>query len=447
MQLLDTTQEQPLTLVDLQAEHQILGLLLVGKADMADVYDRLRPMHFAREAHRLIFAAMRVCFEQDCAIDVVSVPEVLADQSKLEQAGGTHYVNSLAIAIMGIENAETCARRVAELWQRRRLLALLDKARAGVIDEGEPDVMERLQSSLAQLQSENQGTREKPHDEAWIEAATQMIDALRHEHRTYGLQTGLRQLDSLCGGLKNGELVYLAARPAMGKSALAAQISYHVAKETGRPVLALSLEMPDLSIRQRLIQNVARVYSHQNFRQDSLRAKDAERVQEILPSVQDVPLIILDPDGYSTCNAGYLRAAIQRIRAKYGQPPALVMVDYLQLMHEPGYENRNQEVSALSRSMKLMAMAFNVPFLVLSQLSRAVEGRGDKRPMLSDLRESGSLEQDADQVWFLFRPDYYGEAAATNNAAELIIAKSRNGQTGTAHLVFDGGHMRFAEGF
>jgi replicative DNA helicase len=419
---------------NLDAERFVLGSILLDPEAYVTVAGLLDEGDFSLEANRRIFARMREIFDRGEAIDRVTLADSLMKAGQLESVGGLSYLISLDEGMPQIYNLESYIRIVRSRAMLRKIILtsrqLMDRAFLGQ-EEPEDLVADADRTLLAISSSASRETLTTP-EQIILQAGG--IDAiLDPQSRVKGLSTGFLQFDRLTGGLRGGELIILAARPAMGKTALALNIGQHVASNLNQTVAIFSLEMSKESLLTRLLCSAARV-DQSRFRAGYLNPDEYRSLNAAAQTLAESSLYIDDSSNASLMD---MHAKLRRLEREKGL--GLVIVDYLQLMTMRGrYENRVQEVSALSRGLKLLSKELNVPFLVLSQLSRAPESRtGDHRPQLSDLRESGSIEQDADMVCFVFREEYYKpDHEDLRGLAELIIGKQRNGPVGKVKLTF-----------
>jgi replicative DNA helicase len=417
------------------AERFVLGSILLDDALFVQAAGTLEPDDFSLEKHRRIFKRMGDLQQRGEKIDRITVANELMKFNELEACDGLSYLVSLDDGLPQIPNLDSYIRLVKDKALLRRIIfasqhmmnrALLGEEEPGEILAGAEETLLKLGDARVKAGLLN--------PQQILEDYEGGINAfLDPSKRIKGISTGFAKFDELTGGLHGGELVILAARPSMGKTALALNMAQHVALKLKQTVAVFSLEMSKESLLTRMLCATARVDS-QKFRAGYLSQEERRKLNHALHELVEAPLYIDDTAGLHLMD---MHAKLRRLKAE--RDVKVVIVDYLQLMTGRGrFENRNQEVSALSRGMKLLAKELNVPMLVLSQLSRAVENRqGDHRPQLSDLRESGSIEQDADLVGFIFREEVYRrEREDLRGLAELIIAKQRNGPIGTVNLVF-----------
>jgi replicative DNA helicase len=422
--------------VNLDAEKFVLGSILLDDSLYVQSAGTLEPDDFSLEKHRRIFRRMGELQERGERIDRVTVANELMKYNELESCDGLSYLVSLDDGLPQIPNLDSYIRIVKDKAILRRIIfASQNMMNRCLMGEEEPDtILAGAEETLLKLgDSRVKAGLMNTHQilENYEGGLSAFLDPSK---RIKGISTGFTKFDEYTGGLHGGELVILAARPSMGKTALALNIAQHVALRNKQTVAIFSLEMSKESLLTRMLCAAARVDS-QRFRAGYLNQEERRKLNQALHELVEAPLYIDDTSGIHLMDMHAKLRRLQTERHHLG----LVIVDYLQLMSGQGrFENRNQEVSALSRGMKLLAKELNVPMIVLSQLSRAVETRqGDHRPQLSDLRESGSIEQDADVVGFIFREEVYKrDQEDLRGLAELIIAKQRNGPVGTVNLVF-----------
>jgi replicative DNA helicase len=418
---------------DLEAERSVLGAMLLSAEAMADVVEILDAEDFYRSAHGKIYTAVRALFGHGEPVDVITAVDALRKTGLLEEIGGALYLRDLVDEVPTPASAPHYAKIVADAALRRRLIGaaadIMDVAYAGSNDaDAIADNAEQRIYDVAR--------REDTEDAAAIgdlvNDAMSELEAIQNRESAYtGLATGFRDLDELTSGLQPGNLVIIAARPGIGKSSLAMNIARNVAVQH-EPVAMFSLEMSRYEIGMRLLCAEARV-PWDRIRNKRVGPDDWTRVVSAGETLHDAPLSIVDAGNVNIVD---IRAKARRLKTSR-QGLSLIIVDYLQLMTSPAtrrQDNRQQEVAEISRSLKLLAKELKVPILALSQLNRNPEARADKRPQLSDLRESGSLEQDSDVVMFIHRDD--GDAEKKREA-ELILAKHRNGPTGSIRLSFE----------
>jgi replicative DNA helicase len=431
----ETTEKSLPTNVD--AERFVLGSILLDDSLYIQAAGALEADDFSLEKHRRIFRRMGELQERNERIDRITLANELMKYNELEACDGLSYLVSLDDGLPQIPNVDSYVRIVKDKAVLRRIIFasqhMMNRALAG--EEDPDEILAGAEETLLKLGEVRAKAGLQPTSQI-VENYEGGISAfLDPSKRLKGISTGFTKLDEYTGGLHGGELFILAARPSMGKTALALNIAQHVALKLKQTVAIFSLEMSQESLLTRMLCAAARVDS-QKFRAGYLSQDDRRKLNHALHELVEAPLYIDDTAGVHIMD---LHAKLRRLQAERDGKLGLVIIDYLQLMTGRGrFENRNQEVSALSRGLKLLAKELNVPMMVLSQLSRAPETRqDDHRPQLSDLRDSGSIEQDADVVAFIFREEVYQrEREDLRGLAELIVAKQRNGPVGTVNLVF-----------
>lgn len=424
-----------------EGEMSVLGAMLFEESALVRGLEILKPFYFYEESHRKIFLAIQSLFEKNQAVDVVTVSEELRKRKQLEETGGASYLTQLTASVPTAVNVEHYAQIVKEKALLRQLIAaasqILNQCYGTDSEVNQlVDWAEQMIFEISQHQIEGKFVPLKEVIRSSIETIDQLYQ--RKEHVT-GLATGFRDFDIKTAGLQPSDLIIVAGRPSMGKSAFVTSICEHIAVELKKPIAFFSLEMSKEQLVQRMLCSHARVNA-QSVRTGYLSHQDWPKLTAAAGKLSEASLFI---DDSPTLTALELRAKARRLKGQHNIE--LVVVDYLQLMH--GFEraeNRQQEISEISRSLKALARELRVPVIAVSQLSRAVESRTGNRPQLSDLRESGAIEQDADVVVFLFREEYYRPTdESLRNRAEVIVAKQRNGPTGSVDLVFLKEWMRF----
>ncbi|MDX8151734.1 replicative DNA helicase [Patulibacter brassicae] len=429
---------------DLRAEQAVLGALMLSEQARyaVTIDDGLRAEDFYLARHQAIYEAIRQLYGESQPVDSITVVDRLRRNAALEQAGGEDAVWSLASAVTDVASLPRHAQIVLELGRLRRLQQATYDIQLEISrgDQDPADVLERAQARVFEV-SQSETTQGLTAVGELVDAAVQHLEELEKDGRDItGLETGFRDLDLATAGLQPGAMIVLAARPAMGKSALVTNLAENVALQNKGAVALFSLEMPERELLQRVIASQAAIKGD-----DVRKGRIGDRwpdVLEVADRLSQSPLYI---DDSSDIGIMEVRAKARRLASSQPHGVSLVIVDYLQLMRADGRaENRVQQVGEMSRGLKILAQELRCPVIALSQLSRAVESRPDKRPMLSDLRESGNIEQDADQVMFLYRDDYYNpETTEEPGVAELIIAKNRSGRLGTVKLLFQSEYPRF----
>ncbi|MDW8479787.1 MAG: replicative DNA helicase [Xanthomonadales bacterium] len=427
----------------IDAEQAVLGALMLDESAWHEVADLLVEDDFYREDHRLIFAAVAELARQQRPADVVTVGDFLRARDRLESVGGSAYLAELAAGAASAANA----RAYAEIVREKALLRRLIEAATRILDQAyDPagrearEVIEEAEQAIYQVseKGERQGTAVELR-QAVVEAFAVVERRFNANRAVIGLPTGFHDLDQRTAGLQDGDLVIVAARPSMGKTAFALNIAEHAAlAEGGCPVAIFSMEMSAVQITMRLLSSNGRI-DQSRLRTGRLEDEDWPRLSAAVKLLSKARIFIDETPSLSPVE---LRARARRLKAKHGI--GLVVVDYLQLMHVPGTrENRATEISEISRSLKALAKELGLPVVALSQLNRQLEGRQDKRPMMADLRESGAIEQDADLILFIYRDEYYHPESPERGIAEIIIGKHRNGPTGTVRLAFRELYTRF----
>lgn len=426
-----------------EAEQSVLGgLMLEGKA-WDNVADKVREDDFYRHEHRLIFRAVARLVEQSKPVDVLTVSETLRDLHELEQVGGDVYLFELANNTPSAANISA----YADIVRERSVLRKLISAASGIAEnafnsQGRSitellDIAERSVFAIA----DHGGTGSGPRNiKDYLASTMDRIDTLFHSNNAItGMPTGYHDFDEMTSGLQGSDLVIIAGRPSMGKTTFAMNIAEHVAIKSQVPVLIFSMEMPGDAIVMRLLSSLCRI-DQLRIRTGKLNDEDWPRISSTVSMLSEAKLYIDDTPALSPAE---MRARARRLAKEHGQL-GLIVVDYLQLMQVPGHnENRTAEISEISRSLKGLAKELNVPVIALSQLNRGLEQRADKRPVMSDLRESGAIEQDADLIVFIYRDEVYNEASPDKGTAEIIIAKQRNGPIGKTRLTFMGQYTCF----
>lgn len=418
---------------NLAAEQSVIGSILMDKNAIAKVVEHLSPDSFYRDAHRFIYEAIIDLFDRGEPIDLVTVTEVLRKNGKLDAVGGSVYVADLINSVPTAANVDHYAKIVAEKAILRRLIEAGTKI-VGEAFANQEDVDQVLDSAEREIfDIALKRVREGFHriDDV-IKRVLDKIDSLYgKENSITGTPTGFPDLDKITAGFQNSDLIIIAARPSVGKTAFALNIAQGVAIKYKIPVAIFSLEMSKEQLAQRMLCSDAEVDS-QSLKTGALSDTGWKKLTRSLGRLSEAPIYI---DDSAAMTATEIRAKARRLKIEKGL--GLVIIDYLQLMRgRARVENRVQEISEIARSLKTLARELDLPVVALSQLSRAVEQRPDRIPRLSDLRESGEIEQTADLVMFIHREDYYNQQSERGNIAEIIIAKQRNGPVGSVELVF-----------
>jgi replicative DNA helicase len=430
---------------NLDAEESVLGAMMLSPAAIAAVSEVLSSdgREFYRESHAKVYRAALALYVKGEPVDAITLADELDERSELEDAGGKVRVHELAALVPASGNAGHYARIVRESATLRGLIrAGGEIARLGWERPGEaPELLDQAEQILFDL-SQQRARGEFSHIEELLKESFERITALYESGADVtGVPSGFRDIDRITSGFQEGNLVIVAARPSMGKSALALCMAANLAVRRNTPVALFTLEMSKSEVTQRLMCSEAKVES-QRLRTGKLAADDWPRLTAACDKLAKAPIYVDDTGSITMME---IRSKARRLKSRHPDL-GLILVDYLQLMTSgTTAENRVQEVSQISRSLKVLARDINVPIIALSQLSRAVEQRHDKRPILSDLRESGSLEQDSDIVMFIYRDEYYSEESDQQGLAEVHVAKHRNGPTDTVKLSFLRRYAKFAD--
>ena len=433
----------------LDLEEAVLGALMLEKDALTTVIDILRPSSFYKEAHQRIFKAILALFDKSEPIDILTVTHQLREQGELELAGGAYYVTQLTTRVNSAANIEYHARIITENSIKRDLISISSEVLSSAFEDT-TDVFELLDKTEAKLYEVSESNIRKNFDDMrslMHQAIKELEEKRKQSDGLTGVPTGLTALDRVTSGWQPSDLIILAARPAMGKTAFVLSVMRNAAVDFKKPVAIFSLEMSSLQLVNRLISSEAELDS-EKIKKGSLEEYEWAQLNHKISKLTEAPIFIDDTPGLSIRE---LRTKCRRLKAQFDIQ--MIIIDYLQLMsgNADGKSggNREQEIASISRALKMLAKELNVPVIALSQLSRAVETRGgDKRPQLSDLRESGSIEQDADMVCFLYRPEYYGITEdemgnPTAGVGEVIIAKHRNGSLENVQLKFIGKYTKF----
>lgn len=427
----------------LEAEQAVLGGVMLDARAWDQVADRLCDTDFYRHEHRVIFQGMQRLVAESKPIDVLTLTEALRECHELEQVGGDVYLFELANNTPNAANIVAYADIVRDRSILRKLIAVAnDIATAAYSPQGRSttELLDTAERSVFSI-SEQGGRGEGPLNiKNYLAKTMERIDTLFHANTPItGMPSGFADLDDMTSGLQPSDLVIVAGRPSMGKTILGMNIAENVAIKNRAPVLIFSMEMPGEAIVMRLLSSLCRI-DQLRIRTGKLNDEDWPRISSTVSMLSDAPFYIDDTPSLSPAE---MRSRARRLAKEQGQL-GLIVVDYLQLMQVPGNnENRTAEISEISRSLKSLAKELNVPVVALSQLNRGLEQRADKRPVMSDLRESGAIEQDADLILFIYRDEVYNENSPDKGTAEIIIAKQRNGPIGKVRLTFQGQYTCF----
>ena len=426
---------------NVEAEQAVLGAMLIKKEAIAEAAEILRPDDFYRDAHRIVFEAMLDLFQKNEPVDIVTVTENLKKNDLLEKAGGIAFITTLDNAVPTAAHVAYHAKIVEEKAQLRNLINAATEIAGAAYEDTEDmtEIMDRAEKRILEVASRENTGSFVPIKDIVMGTFQQIENRAKNSGSLTGLPSGFVDLDRLTAGFQPSDLILVAARPSMGKTAFTLNIASYVAVRENKPVAFFSLEMSKEQLVQRMLCAEGGIDS-QRLRKGELEDEWSKLV-DAADKLSGAPIYIDDTPGITIME---LRSKARRLKAEHGL--SLVVIDYLQLMQGRGGkngDNRQQEISEISRSLKALARELSVPVIALSQLSRSVESRQVKRPMLSDLRESGSLEQDADIVMFLYREDYYTEETDRQNITEVIIAKHRNGPIDKIDLFFQKEYTKF----
>lgn len=424
-----------------EAEQAVIGSALTDSQSVSASLEIIKADDFYLHQNREIFAVITELFNENSPIDFITVSNRLNQRNNLEAVGGMEYLRTMAMEVPTTRHTNYYANIIKE---KSTLRSLINSANAisDMAYEGN-DKVDRVLEQSEQLIFDVASSREKsdivPVSEILIGSYQTLVENSQNRGGLTGIATGFDELNKRTGGFHGGELILIAGRPGMGKSSFAVNIAEHVSINDKRTVAIFNLEMPKEQIVNRIICSQASVNTGK-LRNGEINSDDWEKIGEVVNRVAVAPMYI---DDTASVTVSQIRAKCRRL--KQTKNLALIIIDYLQLMQSSGRpENRQQEISEISRSLKILSKELDVPVIALSQLSRASESRGDKRPMLSDLRESGAIEQDADMVMFLYRDDYYNKDSEEKNIAECIVAKHRNGETGMFKLGWKGEYTKFS---
>lgn len=429
---------------DIEAEKSLLGAILISDTVLPEVLTILRPQDFYDEHHQVIFESMMNLYDQHRPIDLLTLTAELKSIKKLKEIGGAPYLSELTNYVPTASHAKAYADIIEKASVRRKLISAGNtiSGKAYEDDASVVDLIGNAEKELFSVSNKIVKSDYTPMEELLADAFDRIEDLRKNKGALRGLKTGFRDLDNKTAGLQKGDLVIIGARPAMGKTTFAQNIAYNVASINKKGVLFFSMEMAANEIIDRMISDVSGV-DNWKMRTGNLSDEEFSRVGDALGEMDEIPIYIDD-----TSSMTIMELRNKARRAKHDHDIGVVIVDYLQLIQgsERYAGNRVQEVTEISRGLKILARELEIPVIALAQLSRGVTGRDDPRPVLSDLRESGSIEQDADLVMFLHRPDYYkqnNDDFIPTNITELIVAKHRHGAVGKIELYFHPELLRF----
>ena len=426
-----------------EAEQAVLGGLILDNKRFDAVAEIVQPQDFYKDANRHIFQTMQDLAESDKPLDIITLAEELSRQESLARVGGMEYISTIATNTPSAANTAAYGQIVREHSTIRQLILVAnDISRSGFNPSG-LDANDLLQLAEKRVLEIAEGRPKEGGLEGMDTLLKTTIERIKLLFESgsdiTGLSSGLTDLDKRTSGWQNGEMIIVAARPSMGKTALALNFVEAAVFTQKKPVLVFSMEMPSDALVMRMLSSIGKI-DQGKIRNGQLTSEDWPKLTAAVNKLKDGKLFI---DDTASLTPQDMRARIRRTAREHGDP-GLIMVDYLQLMQTAGVsEGRTQEISEISRSLKAMAKEYNCPVIALSQLNRSVEQRPNKRPMNSDLRESGAIEQDADVILFIYRDEYYNEDSQDKGIAELILGKQRNGEVGTSRAAFVGKYTRF----
>lgn len=419
---------------NIEAEQAVLGAIFLEEQALITASERLTPEDFYRVSHQRIFEVMLTLGERREPVDLVTVTAELNDRKWLEEVGGVNYLSDLASSVPTAANVEYYSKIVEEKALLRRLIRVATNIAAeGYTSSDDVDaILDDAEKTILEVSQQKNTSNFIPIKDVLVETYEKIEMLHNQKGEITGLPSGFSDLDKMTAGFQRSDLIIVAARPSVGKTAFALNIAQNVAKVTGENVAIFSLEMGAQQLVQRMLCAEGNIDA-QKMRTGRLEPEDWEKLTMAMGALSKTGIYIDDTPGIKV---NEIRAKARRLKQEKGL--GMIVIDYLQLIQGSGRrgENRQQEVSEISRTLKAIARELDVPVIALSQLSRGVESRQDKRPMMSDIRESGSIEQDADIVAFLYRDDYYDKESEAKNTIEIIIAKQRNGPVGTVELAF-----------
>ena len=429
---------------NIEAEKAVLGAMLIKKDAIIEVQEILRPEDFYREAHKVAYEAMLKLTDSEEAVDIVTLTEELRKEEQLERVGGVRFVTDIANTVPTAANISYHAKIVKEKAELRRLIDAATAIAAAAYEDTDEvaNIMDEAEKRILAVAAGQSNDGFEPMKAILLRTFDRINDLYESKGNITGISTGFKDLDHITSGLQPSDLVLVAARPSMGKTAFTLNMASYIGLHNLGTVAFFSLEMSKEQLMQRMLCSEGGIDA-QRLRTGQLDDDEWTRLVETANRLISAPIYIDDTAGITVME---MRSKARRLKAEHGL--SVIFIDYLQLMQgraSKNSDNRQQEISEISRSLKALARELSVPVIALSQLSRSVESRQVKRPMLSDLRESGSLEQDADIVMFLYREDYYDKDTEAKNITEVIIAKHRNGPVDTIRLFFQKEFTKFRD--
>lgn len=425
----------------IEAEQSVIGAMIIDKNAIVQVTERLREDDFYRDGHREIYKAIIEMFKQDMAVDLITLLEFLKSTDKLDSAGGVSYITEISSAVTTTANLSSYIKIV----EQKAILRKLIRASTKIIEDSYnkqsevENVVESAEKKIFEIAENRTTTDVEPLNKVLERGFLEIERIFNNKGEITGVGSGIKDLDAKTSGFQKGDMVLIAARPSMGKTTFALNIAENAAIKEGKSVVIFSLEMSKEQLAYKLLCSEANI-DMLKLRTGALEDNDWQNIARAAGPLSKAKIYIDDTAGVSVME---MRSKCRRLKIEHGID--LILIDYLQLMSGSNNESRQQEVSEISRSIKALAKEMECPVIALSQLSRAPEQRADHRPMLSDLRESGSIEQDADVVMFLYRDEYYNKETEDKNVCECIIAKQRNGPVGTVSMSFMGALSKFAD--
>lgn len=427
----------------LEAEQAVLGGLMLSGDSWDQVSERVGESDFYRKEHQQIFRVMLQLAENDQPRDLVTVSEALQKLGQLESAGGVSYLSELSRNTPSAANIAAYAEIVRERSVLRQLISVSNKVAGRAFNpEGahSTEILDEAESSIFKIAEQmKKGAGPQAIKNVLVKTVERIEELYKSKKTVTGLSSGFDEFDKMTSGLQKSDMIVVAARPSMGKTTFAMNLCESVAIKNNKPVLVFSMEMPAESIVMRMLASLGRI-NLRNILSGNLQQDDWNRIASAMQMLSPQKFYIDDTPALSPLE---VRARARRVARECGGEIGAIMVDYLQLMQVPGIENRVNEISEISRSLKGLAKELNCPVIALSQLNRSLEQRPNKRPVMSDLRESGAIEQDADLIVFLYRDEVYNKESQEKGIAEVIIGKQRNGPIGTCRLAFRGEFTRF----
>lgn len=427
---------------NIEAEEAVLGSILINQETIYGVSELLDIEDFYRKSHRTIFKVMLDLNTTKKAIDIITLTDYLTHISKLEEVGGIAFITSLANKVPSTANLNHYINIVKEKSMLRNIINIAEHMESMSYDNEQLDtpevILDKTEQMISRLTKKMIVTKVDNIQGQTLKAYMDIENIINHKDELLGLETGLYDLDNFLQGLKNSDFMILAARPSMGKTAFALNIASHLSIKKDTPVVFFSLEMSSNQLIHRIFSSRGLIPLF-DLKSGNLDDAHTQKLIKVSNKLSQTKLIIND----EISNLMSLRSIARKLKRE--NDIKLIIIDYLQLLEGTRRENRNLEISEISRSLKILAKELDIPIIALSQLSRSVESRQVKKPMLSDLRESGSLEQDADIVMFLYREDYYNPETENKNITDVIIAKNRNGPTGTIPVYFHKEYVRFQD--